>query len=333
MYELGSFAYGWNGSLTLLVLAGFVLTLVLFYLSYVGQTPGDMRAAKSRGLMRLGQPLPKKNLANSFDRGLEEKSREEAEFKLITGKNIKTYQTQALLLGAADAAVTIFLTYGGDSNNMIFHFSPVLTLFAFGGGYYWYRGRGFGMVRKVRENALRNELLPFAKYINKDLRQQRRLMDILGDLVRSDPETPLKASIKRAMSSTKTLEAGLRQEADYTPLNQKAQREFFEILAEGSSTSQKSETTQQSLDRYYELNLRRRTVAQRAAQVTSQAKGTRIFFSALIPVFYFVSLSRVGPDTMFRSLGGDIITFIGCGAIAVAFLVSNRSINGATKGL
>jgi len=333
MYELGSFAYGWNGSLTMLVLVGFVLTLVLFYLSYVGQTPGDLRAARGRRLIGAGRPSPKKNLAASFERGLEEKMREEAEFKLITGKSIKTYQTRALLLGAAAGAATILFTYGGDSDSIFFRFSPILTLFAFGGTYFWYRGHGFGLVKKVQANALRNELLPFAKYINKQLKLQQRLMDILGELVRSEPETPLKASLKRAMSSTKTLAAGLRQEADYTPLNQKAQREFFEILAEGASTSQKSETTQQSLDRYYELNLRRRTVAQRAAQVTSQAKGTRIFFSALIPLFYFMSLGRSGADLMFRSLGGDIITLVGCGAIAVAFLVSNRSINGATKGL
>ena len=333
MYELGSFAYGWNGSLTTLILVGFVLTLVLFYFSYVGQTQGDLRATKSRSLMNAGRPSPKKTLANSFNRGVEEKVREEAEFKLITGRSVKTYQIRALLLAAVAGAGAVFFTYGGDSDNIFFRFSPILTLFAFGGVYAWYRGRGFGMVKKVQANALRNELLPFAKYINKNLKQQQRLLDILGDLVRSEPETPLKASIKRAMSSTKTLEAGLRQEADYTPLNQKAQREFFEILAEGASTSQKSETTQQSLDRYYELNLRRRTVAQRAAQVTSQAKGTRIFFSALIPIFYFMSFGRVGSDTMFRSIGGDIITLVGCGAIAVAFLISNRSINGATKGL
>jgi hypothetical protein len=333
MYELGSFAWGWNSSLITLVLIGFVLTLVLFYLSYVGQTQGDLRAAKSRSRMSLGRSSPKKSLTNSFDRGIEEKVREEAEFKLITGRTLKTYQIRALLLGAAAGAGAVFFTFGGDSDNIFFRFSPILAFFAFGGVYSWYRGRGFGLVKKVRENALKNELLPFAKYINKNLKQQQRLMDILGDLVRSDPETPLKASIKRAMSSTQTLEAGLRQEADYTPLNQKAQREFFEILAEGASTSQKSETTQQSLDRYYELNLRRRTVAQRAAQVTSQAKGTRIFFSALIPIFYFMSLGRVGSETMFRSIGGDIITLVGCGAIAVAFFVSSRSINGATKGL
>ena len=316
MYQLGNLAFSLSDRLPLIIMAGMILALTYFYLTFAGQTIGYQRAQRSN--RRAGRKAQTSKLTFA-SRGLEERARDEEEFRVINHMSSRQY-TQRTILITGGVALVIFL----------FSFSPVFTFFVGAYTYYWYHGRASGRVRKAREASLRDELLPYAHYISRTLERNNNLYEALGDLVRSDPQTPLKTAIRRALASTRTLEAGLRAEEAYA--GQKAVREFFEILAEGASSSAKVASTRAALERYHELNLRVRTVYQKALMVTSQARGTRMFLTGLIPFFYAISLVRVGPDLMFHSLGGNIITFFAGGAIAVAYAISNRSINGVLKG-
>ena len=317
MYLLGSFAFSFSGLLTLLIGLGMVLTLLFFYIAYASATTSHRRTERVNPLT-TGAPK-RKSLFSRVARSAEETSRDEEEFIVIMKMTSQQYGRR-----------TIFITAGAAAFAFVWSQSFVLTIFVALYTAYWYHGRGAGKVRSAREDSFRTELLPYARYISRTLRHQSNIHEALSDLIRSDPETPLKASLKRALSSTRTLEAGLRQEAEFA--NQRAVKEFLQILAEGASSTQKTSTTQGALDRFFELNLRARTVYQRALQVTAQARGTRMFLTGLIPFFYVVSLLRVGPDLLFHTTGGDIITFIACGSIAIAYLISNRFINNVLKG-
>jgi hypothetical protein len=315
MYQLGSLAFSLSDRLPVLILIGMALALAYFYLSFGGQTIGFQRAHRGIRPGRKNQT----SILSFVSRDLEEKARDEEEFRVVNGMSTRRHSQRTMLIAGGVALLTF-----------VFSSSIVVTVFAGVYAYAWYHGRASARVRKAREKSLRDELLPFAHYISRALERNGNMYEALGDLVRSDPATPLKAAIRRALASTRTLEAGLRAEEAYA--GQKAVREFFEILSEGASANAKVATTRAALERYYELNLRVRTVYQKALQATSQARSTRIFMTGLIPFFYLISLVRTGPDLMFHSLGGNIITFCAFAAISIAFLLSNRSINGVLKG-
>jgi len=317
MYFLGTFAFAYSGMLTILIGLGITLTLSYFYIAYTSATASHRRIERANPLT-IGTPK-RKSIFSRMARSAEATNRDEEEFMAIMKMSSQQYGRRTIMITAVTA---IFIFIGSQSF--------VLTIFVALYTAYWYHGRGAGKVRSAREDSFRTELLPYARYISRTLRHQSSIHEALSDLVRSDPETPLKASLKRALSSTRTLEAGLRQEAEFA--NQRAVKEFLQILAEGASSTQKTSTTQGALDRFFELNLRARTVYQRALQVTAQARGTRMFLTGLIPFFYVVSLLRVGPDLLFHTTGGDVITFIACGSIAIAYLISNRFINNVLKG-
>ena len=316
MYQLGNLAFSLSDRLSTIILIGMTLALAYFYLSFSGQTIGYQRAHRGKGRADRKNQTSKLSFAS---RGLEEKARDEEEFRIVNGMSSRKYgQRTALITGGATLLAYLF-----SSSIAVTFFVGIYT-------YSWYHGRGSARVRKAREKSLRDELLPFAHYISRGMERNGNMSEALGDLVRTDPPTPLKSALKRALASTQTLEAGLRAEEAYA--GQKAVREFFEILAEGASANAKVATTRAALERYYELNLRVRTIYQKALTITSQARNTRTFMTGLIPFFYVISLVQAGPNLLFHTMGGNIITFAAFGTITVAYLFSNRSINGVLKG-
>ena len=318
MSQLGSLAYIFGPRMPLIIIFGVVLALIYFGVAFSGQTAGYARASRKRALGVRGGSK-RKSMFSFASRGLEEKARENEEFATVMRTSPSQYNRRTLLYLLLTAGVTFIVTE-----------SIVLMISVGVVTYTWHHGRAAGRIRKEREKALRDELLPFARYISRTLERSSNMYEALGDLARTDPVTPLVASIKRALSSTQTLEAGLRAEESYA--TQKVVREFFEILAEGASSTSRMATTMAALNRYYELNLRVRTVYQKALQITSQARSTRMFLTGLIPFFYILAILRVGPDLMFHTFGGNVITALSVGAIAIAYLLSNRSINGVLKG-
>jgi hypothetical protein len=298
------------------ILTTFCLALFAFLL-YVTQIGRTSAWARARGREREPAAWAKRISAN-LNSNPEERERFEEEFKAIVGRPSRQYMNRGLVITGLLTLLIWFLTN-----------SPVLTPTIGLGFFYWWRNRAYGKLEKARNSALDNELLPYARHISRSLERSISLRDALADLIRSDPETPLKRSIRRALSSTRTLEAGLRAEAAFA--GQMAIREFFEILAEGATSVQRSSVTHQALDRYIELNTRRRTVFQKALQTTAQARSTRTLLLGIIPIMYTISTLRTGSDLMWHSVGGNVVTLMVVMTLVSAFVFSNFMIKNILK--
>ena len=108
---------------------------------------------------------------------------------------------------------------------------------------------------KAENEALRLELLPYAKYIQKSLVRGDQLTDALEDLVTSDPPTPIKEHLGEALSHKAVPERFtevLRNFSAETSL--RAEGEFLAILADTVKYHENPETIH-ALERFYETNL------------------------------------------------------------------------------
>jgi hypothetical protein len=108
---------------------------------------------------------------------------------------------------------------------------------------------------KAENEALRLELLPYARYIQKNLVRGELLTDALEDLVTTDPPTPIKEHLGEALSHKDVPERFyevLRNFSAETPL--RSEREFLAILADAVKYHETTETIH-ALERFYESNL------------------------------------------------------------------------------
>ena len=108
---------------------------------------------------------------------------------------------------------------------------------------------------KAENEALRLELLPYARYIQKSLVHGDLLTDALEDLVTSDPPTPIKERLGEALSHKSVPERFsevLSNLSKTSPL--RAEGEFLAILADAVKYDDNLETIH-ALDRFYETNL------------------------------------------------------------------------------
>lgn len=311
---LGQLAYNYSGLIPILVTFCLAMAALILYIAQIGRTSAW---AKAKGRDRPTGALAKR-ISSGLSAKPELRERAEEEFRAIIGQPSRSYRYRGLAISVIILLLVWLLTN-----------SPVLTVALSLGFFAWYRGRASNKIGKARNGALDNELIPYAKHISRSLERSITLRDSLADLIRSDPDTSLKRSIRRALSSTRTLEAGLRAEAAFT--DQTAVREFFEILAEGATSVQRSGVTHQALDRYIDLNNRRRTVFLKALQTTAQARSTRTLLLGIIPVMYIISTLRSGTDLMWHSVGGNVVTFLVIMTLAAAFLFSNIMISGIIK--
>lgn len=312
---VGRLAYSYGDLIPILITFCLALFAFLLYVTQVGRTTAWARA---RGRERETAAWAKRISASFGQSNPELRARFEEEFKAIVGQPSRDYLTRGALIAAGLFALMWILTN-----------SPVLTPSIGLGFFWWWRGRAYGKLEKARNNALDNELLPYARHVSRALERSIALRDALADLIRTEPETTLKRSIRRAISSTRTLEAGLRAEAAFT--NQMSIREFFEILAEGAASVQRSAVIHQALDRYIELNTRRRTVFQKALQTTAQARSTRTMLLAIIPIMYMISTLRTGSDLMWHSIGGNVVTLMVIMTLVAAFILSDLLISNILK--
>jgi len=116
--------------------------------------------------------------------------------------------------------------------------------------------RSFTFVAWKTENeALRLELLPYARYIQKALARGDLLTDALEDLVTNDPPTPIKEHLGEALSHKSVpgrFSEVLNNLSETSPL--RAEGEFLAILADAVKYDDNPETIH-ALDRFYETNL------------------------------------------------------------------------------
>ena len=313
--SLGGLAWSLSGSLPLLIVLAFSLLAFYFYYTRVGQVTAWERA---RGQGRRTASWARR-ISASFVRNDQAKARFEEEFLAVMGVSSRSYLTRSLLYGLL-VAMLLFVLTG----------SFVLTIGLGLGATYWRQSRAGGKLLKAANQALDTELLFYARHIGRSLERAVSLQESLYDLVRTDPETALKRSIRRALSSTRTLEIGLRAEAEYA--SQQAIREFFEILAEGATSVQRGAITRAALDRYVDLNTRRRTVFQKALTMTGQARSTRSIMLITIPIMYTISIVRSGTDLLFHTLGGNVITAFVLLCVFGALFLSNLVLSRAVKG-
>jgi hypothetical protein len=307
----------WNLSPMLPTLFAIIFGLVIFYLYYtrVGQV-GAWERARGQGRRTASWA---RRISAGFQRNNQAQARFEEEFRAVIGVSSRSYLSRSLLYGALMAMLLYLLTG-----------SLVLTVGLGLGTAYWRQSRAGGKLTRAASQALDSELIFYARHIGRSLERSASLQESLYDLVRSDPETPLKRSLRRALASTRTLEIGLRAEAEFA--TQQAVREFFEILAEGATSVQRGAITRAALDRYIDLNTRRRTVFQKALTMTAQARSTRTIMLFTIPVMYMISVLRAGGDVLFHSLGGNIITAFVLLCIFGAIYVSNLVLARALRG-
>jgi hypothetical protein len=106
-----------------------------------------------------------------------------------------------------------------------------------------------------------DELAAYVRYISRTLARGEDLRETLEDLVRSDPETPLKTALSHILTHPVSLEAGLTRESEDSAAPY--ERELFEILLT-HHTAQGSETTVEALNLFYErlIEARKEALAQ-----------------------------------------------------------------------
>lgn len=184
-------------------------------------------------------------------------------------------------------------------------------------------------IERARNASLAEELLPAATEISNSLLQGLSLPEALNARVRGAEPTPFTRSLRRALSSANGLEAGLRieQELAYNDVV----REFFEILADGATTTRRKATTAQVLLDFVNANRRVQEAWKKALSFTSQARAARDLMLALIPGTLFISGLKLGLDVLFRSNGGNVTILIIGGLMLMAYIFTNGVINRSMK--
>ena len=107
----------------------------------------------------------------------------------------------------------------------------------------------------VENQALRLELLPYARYIQKNLGRGDLLTDALEDLVTSDPPTAIKEHLGEALSHKSVPERFSEVLSNLSATaTLRAEGEFLAILADAVKYDDNTETIH-ALERFYETNL------------------------------------------------------------------------------
>lgn len=190
--------------------------------------------------------------------------------------------------------------------------------------------RANGMLDKLRSGLLADEVVPAARGLASSIAGGSTLTSAIGDFARGTPETPLRLSLRRAMTDPRGLEDGLRAEAS-RPEQAATLIEFFELLAEGASTARETATVAEMLERFAEVSQRQRTSYQAAMRATAEARGTRSIVALLVPVGMTVNFFVSGGANV-RSPIGNLLVIAAAGLLYVSFIVTDRVIRGVLKG-
>jgi len=243
----------------------------------------------------------------------------EQEFFIANGTNPRAYMTRTRLLSILIALPAYLLT-GSWALGIVLFF--VMMRFR--------AGRASTRLDKLRAGLLGDEVIPVAQNIAANLTSGMSLTQALGETNRGQSTGGLGTAIRRAMSDPRGLEEGMREEERRSV--QETIKEFFEILSDGASVARQTAITAETLEKFAEINMRRRTSYQQALRATAQARGTRSLMGLMIPGVMVISILTAGADVMLRTLGGNLAIMIVALLLNTAFLITNRQINSVMKG-
>lgn len=191
-------------------------------------------------------------------------------------------------------------------------------------------GRVNGAIEKLRSGLLADEVVPAARGLAASMAAGTSLSAAVTDYARAVPETALRTSLRRALADPRGLEDGLRAEAG-RPEQPSTIIEFFDLLAEGASTSRETAAAAETLERFAEVSQRQRTSYQAAMRVTSEARGTRTIIAMMIPVGMAVNFFSTGGSSL-QSFAGNILAVVTFVLLYVSFLVTDRLIRSILRG-
>lgn len=276
-----------------------------------GSAPRRNQRARKGGLL---SSLFKRVGVSGADRAIYEQ-----EFFIANGTNPRAYLNRTRLIAIAITLPAYLLTGSWAVALVLFY----VTL-RFRGG------RAATRIEKLRAGLLGDEVIPVAQNIAANLTAGMSLTQALGETNRGQGAGGLAAAIKRAMSDSRGLEEGMREEERRSV--QETIKEFFEILADGASVARQTAATAETLEKFAEINMRRRTSYQQALRATAQARGTRSLMGLMIPGVMVISILTAGADTMLRTVGGNATILFVAMLLNAAFIITNRQINSVMKG-
>lgn len=250
---------------------------------------------------------------------IDEKKAASREFEFATGMTrSRHYRIVAVAALVAFTAGTLLVgSYG---------VGVALAITAYG----FLTRRAAAQIEKLRSGLLADEVVPAARGLAASIAAGTTLTGAVGDFARGVPETPLRISLRRALTDPRGLEDGLRAEASRAD-QAVTMIEFFELLAEGASTAREAATVAEMLERFAEVSQRQRTSYQAAMRASAEATGTRSIVALLIPVGMTVNFFTSGGANV-RSPAGNLLTIAAAVLLYISFIVTDRVVRGVLKG-
>lgn len=243
----------------------------------------------------------------------------EQEFFIANGVNPRAYLVRTRII-AIGVALPVYLITGSWAVGVVL-FVALMR---------WRTGRANGRLEKLRAGLLGDEVIPVAQNISANLTAGMSLTQALGETNRGQSTGGLGTALRRAMSDPRGLEEGMREEERRAV--QETIKEFFEILADGASVARQTAITAETLEKFAEINMRRRTSYQQALRATAQARGTRSLMGLMIPGVMVISILTTGAEVMLRTMGGNLAIMVVALLLNIAFVVTNRQISSVMKG-
>ena len=114
--------------------------------------------------------------------------------------------------------------------------------------------------------------------------------------------------------------------------NQDTVREFFEILADGASAARQTAMTSETLDKFSDISMQRRTAYQSAIRATGQARNTRMVLTIMVPGMLAMSVLLGSFDAMFHTTIGNVLLLVILGLLMMAYQITNMLIDSVVKG-
>lgn len=290
----------------------FALVAIVGLAAYVRFAPPRERA----WITRDGKKDRERTRARAM---LDEKKAAAREFEMATGMT-RTRHFRIVAVAAAIAFISGTLLVGS------YGVGVGLAIAAFG----FLTRRAGAQVAKLRSGLLADEVVPAARGLANAIASGATLTGAIGDFSRGVPETPLRISLRRALTDPRGLEDGLRAEAS-RPDQSVTLIEFFELLAEGASTARESAAVAEMLERFAEVSQRQRTSYQAAIRASSEATGTRAIVALLVPVGMAVNFFTSGGANV-QSPIGNLLTIASAVLLYISFIVTDRVIRGVLKG-
>jgi hypothetical protein len=299
-----------------------VLALMVAGLLFLRRRPRDLSpsAASTRKAVRTRrQGGPLSSLFRRIVRNGADQAIYEQEFFIANGVNPRAYLVRTRILSIG-VALPAYLVTG----------SWAVALVSFVALMRFRSGRAASRLEKLRAGLLGEEVIPVAQNIAANLTAGMSLTQALGETNRGQNSGGLGTAIRRAMSDPRGLEEGMREEERRSI--QETIKEFFEILADGASVARQTAITAETLEKFAEINMRRRTSYQQALRATAQARGTRSLMGLMIPGVMVVSILTAGAEAMLRTTGGNVAILAVALLLNTAFLITNRQISSVMKG-